>query len=57
MFQTLNPHALREVDLVTAQSDRLAHSQSMPVHHQHQQVIVRAVPAALRGVSVTFDAH
>ena len=50
IFQTLHPHArLREVHLVAPQSDRFAHPQPVPVHHQHQQMIARAVPAALRG--------
>ncbi len=47
-FQTLHPHArLREVHLIAFQSDRFAHAQPVPVHHQHQKMITCAVPAAL----------
>jgi hypothetical protein len=34
--------------LVAAQSDRFTHPQPMSVHHQHQKMIPRAMPAALR---------
>ena len=34
--------------MVASQSDRFTHPQPVPVHHQHQQMIARAVPAALR---------
>ena len=51
IFQTLHPHTrLREVHLVAPQSDRFAHPQPVPVHHQHQQVIARSVSAALRRI-------
>jgi hypothetical protein len=49
VLQSAHPHArLGEVHLVAAQPDRLAHPKPVPVHHQHQQMIARAMSPALR---------
>jgi hypothetical protein len=49
--ETPHPHArLLEVHLVAPERDRFAHPEPLPVHHEHQGMIARAVPAALRGL-------
>ena len=57
-LEALHPHArLRKVHLIAPQSDRFTHPQPVPVHHQHQQMIARAVAAILRGVEQLLDFH
>jgi hypothetical protein len=56
ILQTLHPDArLREVQLIASQTNGFADAQPMPIHHQHQKVVTRAMPAALRRLEQSFN--
>jgi hypothetical protein len=45
---------LPEVDLVASEAHCFAHPQPVSIHHQHQQMIARAVSTALRCLEQLF---
>src|SRR5262249_52904460 len=56
IFQSFHPDPrLCEVHLIASQSNRFADPQSVAVHHQHQKMIARAVPATLRRLKQSFN--
>jgi hypothetical protein len=51
VLEAPNPEAcLIKFEVVAAQADRLADTQPMAVHHEHQQVIADAVSPSLGGL-------
>jgi hypothetical protein len=54
-LETADPQArLVEIDLVAAQSYRLAHPQAVAIEHERQQMVAGAVPAALERFDLAF---
>lgn len=55
-LETADPEArLVEIDLVAAQSYRLAHPQAVAVEHERQQMVAGAMPAVLERIEQRFD--
>ena len=54
-LETADPEArLVEIDLVAAQSYRLAHPQAVAVEHERQQMVAGAMPAVLERFDLAF---